>query len=448
MRTKQNRMGMGHLWVVAMLVALMGCEPVGGMGSGKDPASGADTGLANGGGGEGETDTDTDTSTEATVVPALSLDLRPAFASPPGDDLYDLRYLPSLGRFAVSSPFYDDFTGAIWTLDEDTMDLELDAPETWLGSTGQAGDGSYPGALGCRFGFTYDSTGRELLTSYEFGPGYVGRLLAWEPKDGDDVVAADVAEVNVYGEVSGTDQTGGFFGGALLRYGEHVLVSQVNAAPHVLVASTDLLDVPDALVEWTGSLEMGAGGVADGGAGYAAVDMAEGPMGDGLAVASYGGVLAHLGPDLQPDWWWSLDDGVADGAADLDGRNITEWTWLGAWPSGVYAVSVKVRGGSELFLLDASTGRRVERAADAFGYAEGVTEDGLAWKAYGVFAYYDAEETQGGYLRVEREDGQQVEEPLPMEGDYICVPRLASDGGARLAWMCQDGETGGLVTVR
>jgi hypothetical protein len=193
---------------------------------------------------------------------------------------------------------------------------------------------------------------------------------------------------------------------------------------------------------------MGAGGVADGGAGFAAVDMAEGPMGDGLAVASYGGVLAHFGPDLQPDWWWSLDDGVADGAADLDGRNVTEWTWLGAWPSGVYAVSVKVRGGSELFLLDASTGRRVERAADSFGYAEGVTEDGLAWKAYGVFAYYDAEETQGGYLRVEREDGQQVEEPLPMEGGYVCVPRLASDGGARLAWMCQDGEAGGLVTVR
>lgn len=439
MRTKQNVRG--HLLVVAMLMALMGCEPAPGMGSGKDPAPGADTGQAGGG---GETDTDT----EAPVVPDLSLDMRPAFASPPGDALYDLRYLPSLGRFAVSSPFYDDFTGAIWTVDGDTMDLELDAPETWLGSAGQAEDGSYPGALGCRFGFTYDGTGRGLLTSYEFAPDYVGRLLIWEPTAGDDVVAAHVAEVNVYGEVAGTDQTGGFFGGALLRFQDHVLVSQTNAAPHVLVTSTDLLDVPDALVEWTGSLEMGADSVAGGGDGYAAVDMAEGPAGDGFAVASYGGVVAHFGPDLEPDWWWSLDDGTQDGAASLSDRTVSEWTWLGAWPSGVYAVSVKVRGGSELMLLDATTGARVERAADSFGYAEGVTEDGLAWRAYGVFAYYDEEETQGGYLRVEREDGQQVEEPLPMEGDYLCLPRLASDGGALIAWICLDGEAGGLVTVR
>jgi hypothetical protein len=367
------------------------------------------------------------------------------YSLPRRDQVYDIEALPSAGPgcVAIGNPYSDGFTGAIYVGCPGALDLPDDAVTIWTGSTPNQ-------ALGCNIEIgTID--GAEVIGSSEFAdPTYVGRGLLW-PTSAPSSIAADVVLVDVSGAQEGDGFTGGYFGTMILPYNGQIIASQTNAIPYLLSATyAEGLTLDD----FAPLVEYGSTYVDASTGGFAGYDASAGD--DGIAVASYGGIVQHLDPDGASDWWADME---SDGDGEYpwrDVNNVTLWTSTDRLHTGEIVVSTFSREtravGEYTFarIFEPTTGAVLDDLSNVYGVASGDL-DGTEWRAVGVTLCDPSfSDCRAGYIEIETASASLVVS-LPFEADTFpeggCLVSLTSDGVSEVGWFCKDRPYGGFLTI-
>lgn len=390
-------------------------------------------------------DTSADTGTDTAHEPRTLTATISGYSLPRRDQVYDIVALPSAGPgcVAIGNPYSDGFTGAIYVACPGALDLPADAVTVWTGSAENQ-------ALGCNVEIG-EIDGVEVIGSSEFAdPTYVGRGMIW-PTGASSGLAADVAIVDVSGANEGDGFTGGYFGTMIVPVGDLIVASQTNAVPYLLGApyAGDLT-----LDDFAPLVDGGSGYVDASTGGFAGYDASTGD--DGIAVASFGGIVQHLGTDGAPDWWADME---SDGDGEYpwpEPNNVTLWTNTTRLHTGEIVVSTfsrETRADDEVTfarIFEPTTGAVLDDLSNVFGVASGEL-DGIEWRALGVEecdpSYSDC---RAGYIEIETASGSFVVS-LPFESDTFpsagCLLGLTSDGVSEVGWFCKDQRYGGFLTI-
>lgn len=455
---------------VLSLLALAACPSTTGKPTGSDTR---DTSSA-------ETGADTDTGPAVEVYATLEVVTGTAFSVARRDQIYDMVGLPSAGEGCVAAgdPYDTSFAGAVYAVCPGAVALPDDAGATWTGTgTNQA--------LGCAVHVSALDDGSEVIGTSEFhDPTYEGRALLW-PASSPSGMAADVALLDIVGDVVGDGNTGGYLGTATVRSGDLILISQTNASPSIM--AVEVSAIPGATFDDLFTVAAGGDGVSDGGEGFTDYSISTGA--EGAAAASYDAEIQHVGLDGVPDWWADeTSAGTGEYTFPAD-RDVTRWTRTRRLQDGSVVLSVfsrELREAGEYSyarIFDPTTGEEIDDISNVFGIADGEI-DGQSWTAYGVTlcdpAYPSAALTpdepappsvlpwmdrglpgfmrqsaeggcRAGYVHVVTEGGQEIDVSLPFEAGTFpaggCLLDLVSTGPASFAWYCKDRPYAGFYSL-
>ena len=416
---------------ILFLILLAACEP---MAPSKDGATPSE--------GEGE------------PLVSLTASFATTFSVPSRDQIYSVAPAPQMGDgcAVVGDPYYGSFTGAVSLVcpsDGSEILLPDDASASWMGSAENQ-------ALGCDVEVSTLPDGTPVVGTSEFhDPTYKGRLLVW-PLAADLGVAADVALVDIVGDVSGDGNHGGYLGTTTIVADGRLLTSQTNTVPYLLgaeYAPSLTLDDLQPLVEG-GSVYCGRN--CGGFAGYG-VSVGD----DGTAWSSFGGILQHLDPEGVPDWY-AAPDGDGAGEYAFPETDVTLWSATTRLLDGSPVLSVlsrETRADGEVAyarIFDAQTGEESADLSNVYGVVQGQVS-GTTWTAYGVMGCdpSGAVDASGdcafGYIHISTDAGDEIDLSLPYEaGEFPasgCLVQLESAGDGWLTWFCKDLTVGGMVKI-
>lgn len=398
-----------------------------------------------------------DTATDDSGAPEathLAATFATTFSVASRDQIYSVAAAPQVGDgcMVVGDPYADDFTGAVSLVcpsDGSAVLLPDDASATWTGSAASQ-------ALGCNVEVSTLPDGTPVVGTSEFHePTYEGRLLLW-PLDVEAGVAADVALVDIVGDVPGDANTGGYLGTTTIVTNGRLMTSRTNAVPY-------LLGSPYAegmtLAELTPLVDGGSVYCGRNCGGFAGYGVSVGD--DGTAWASFGGILQHLDPDGVPDWY-AAPEGDGSGEYAFPETDVTLWSTTTRLLDGSPVLSVlsrETRADGEVAyarVFDAATGAESADLSNVYGVAQGQVS-GTTWTAYGVLgcdpsgAVDASGDCAWGYIHIDTDAGDSIELSLPYEaGEFPAsgvLVTLVSAGDGWLGWYGKDLTVGGVVEI-
>jgi hypothetical protein len=405
----------------------------------------------------------------SSAAPALSLALSPAFST--ATPISDLAYSSAIDRFLVSS---SSDAGGIYGFDETTSTLPADALEVWAGSSATAN-------LGARISL-FDHLGVSYIASGETGSSYAGRWLVKPIVAGFQGTMLADATLDLSGQQEGESSTGGRFGYASAIVGNYLIVTAPSEDPtgYALPVSALTEGVTDA----PAPIGLDGDSPFAGGAGMTGTSIA---VLDGALFGSYDGAAQHLQSNLIPNWYVTATgrtDGTMEHGSDRDTSN---WSYVSVYDGGFALHLLSAGATTASTVLVTEDGVVSEAPPSTWSVAEGRTEDGLGWTAWGVLTcepitdapsvaravprsarvHKPATPQRSGpslgrpdaqplaeikscemrsHIYLRRSDKQEAIVSGPSTGE--CFLRLASNGKSKLAWACEGGSAGGIGVVR